>query len=51
MDDVSCAGNESSLIECSHISNHNCGHSEDVSVQCQCKLNSYVAIIYLVWTL
>ena len=35
MDDVSCAGNESSLIECSHISDHNCRHSEDVSVQCQ----------------
>ena len=35
MDDVSCAGSESSLIDCPHISSHNCGHGEDVSVQCQ----------------
>ena len=35
MDDVRCVGNESSLIECQHISRHNCGHGEDVSVQCR----------------
>ena len=35
MDDVSCVGSESSLINCPHISDHNCGHNEDVSVQCQ----------------
>ena len=35
MDDVSCVGSESSLVDCPHISRHNCGHNEDVSVQCQ----------------
>ena len=35
MDNVRCVGNEYSLIECQHISRHNCGHSEDASVQCQ----------------
>ena len=35
MDDVRCVGNESSLIECQHISRHNCGHYEDASVQCR----------------
>ena len=38
MADVSCAGSESSLINCPHISRHNCGHHKDVSVQCQCKI-------------
>ena len=35
MDDVRCIGNETSLTDCPHIMNHNCGHSEDASVRCQ----------------
>ena len=36
LDDVSCAGSESELLECPHngIGNHNCDHSEDASVRC-----------------
>ena len=34
LDDVACVGNESSLFNCSHNSNHNCGHYEDASVRC-----------------
>uniref|UniRef100_A0A1X7UUM2 SRCR domain-containing protein n=1 Tax=Amphimedon queenslandica TaxID=400682 RepID=A0A1X7UUM2_AMPQE len=36
LDDVRCAGNESSLLECMHnpIGSHNCDHSKDVGVSC-----------------
>ena len=36
LDDVSCIGSESELLECPHngIGNHNCDHSEDASVRC-----------------
>lgn len=36
LDDVSCDGNESRLIDCRHrgLGNHNCGHNEDVGVTC-----------------
>ena len=36
MDDVECVGVESWLSSCIHTSTHNCGHSEDASVQCGC---------------
>ncbi len=35
MDDVACVGTEQSLLACSFITSHNCGHPEDVSVTCQ----------------
>ena len=34
MDDVGCAGNESTLISCPHLSNHDCYHNEDAGVYC-----------------
>ena len=34
MDDVHCTGTESTLINCTHITNHNCYHGEDAGVRC-----------------
>jgi len=37
MDDVKCTGSENTIFECEHrnpLGRHNCGHSEDVSVEC-----------------
>ena len=34
MDDVSCTGRETRLVDCTYTTTHNCGHSEDVSVRC-----------------
>ena len=36
LDDVNCRGNETMLSECRHRSwgEHNCDHSEDVSIIC-----------------
>ena len=40
LDDLRCTGREASLLECRHngINSHNCGHSEDASVICECYL-------------
>ena len=40
LDDLHCTGREASLLECRHngINSHNCGHSEDASVTCECYL-------------
>ena len=37
MDDVKCTGSENTIFECDHkkpLENHNCGHPEDVGVEC-----------------
>ena len=37
LDDVSCLGTESRLVDCRYTANHNCIHFEDASVSCQGK--------------
>ena len=34
MDDVSCSGEESTLLNCSHVQTSDCDHSEDAGVIC-----------------
>ena len=34
LDNVGCSGTESALIQCNHITSHNCGHYEDAGVRC-----------------
>ena len=36
LDELQCTGNETSLAECGHLGwgEHNCVHSEDVSILC-----------------
>ena len=41
MDDVRCIGNEAYLTNCTHITNHNCGHREDAGVRCTRKYCMY----------
>ena len=35
LDDVNCIGTENSLLNCTHLTTHNCGHYEDAGVACQ----------------
>ena len=34
LDDVQCIGNENRLLDCPHITAHNCAHNEDAGVAC-----------------
>ena len=34
MDNVDCTGDETILTSCPYLSNHNCGHVEDVAIVC-----------------
>ena len=34
LDNVQCSGNEQKLLDCSHLTIHNCGHYEDAGVAC-----------------
>ena len=42
LESLGCSGVESTLIECSHpsINVHNCDHSDDAGVLCNCELLS-----------
>ena len=37
VDDLACNGTERRLQECRFSSEHNCNHSEDAGVQCECE--------------
>ena len=37
IDEARCTGSESHLTNCTHITDHNCCHSEDAGVRCACK--------------
>ena len=37
LDNVNCAGTEQNLVDCPHITNDNCAHSEDAGVTCPCE--------------
>jgi hypothetical protein len=49
LDDLGCTGTEDSLFDCSNrgIGVHNCGHSEDVGVVCQCTFDEFVWVLDL----
>ena len=34
IDNAHCTGNESTLMSCTHLSDHNCGHHKDAGVSC-----------------
>ena len=48
IDDVACTGTESFLTSCTHISTHNCGHSEDAGVSCSGKFPSVERLNYCI---
>ena len=35
MNNVHCSGEEATLAECQHNTNHNCNHLEDAAVDCE----------------
>ena len=40
MDNVRCNGTEQFLTNCTHNTNHYCGHYRDAGVKCACKYNN-----------
>merc|ERR1712087_156909 len=45
LDEVRCTGNERRLFDCPHsgIGSHDCGHHEDVGIDCLLGLKEYVS--------
>ena len=48
LDDLDCNGNESSILNCSHkaFGVNNCGHDEDVAIQCMSGEAHFVSFFY-----
>ena len=44
IDDVSCIGNETNLLNCTHLTTHNCAHSEDAGVVCSGEISNDLSI-------
>ena len=40
MDNVNCIGNETSLLDCTHLTENNCGPTEGAGVIC-CNIRKY----------
>ena len=49
LDDLQCTGREMSLYGCPSVAmgEHNCGHSEDVSVNCSCNIPQSREYLYI----
>ncbi len=43
LDNLKCSGNEQTLLKCSYSDTHNCDHSEDAGVRCQCRWSVFIA--------
>jgi len=44
MDDVNCDGSETNILDCSHLSDHNCGSSEGAGVICEEEIGTLVTL-------
>lgn len=51
IDDLGCSGNEWGLNQCPSLPwySHNCGHSEDAGVSCNCKYNIDLNSFFLIY--
>ena len=47
LNNVACAGTEQNLIDCTHITNHNCAHSKDAGVDCPGKQTLFSSLTVL----
>ena len=51
MDNVRCNGTEQFLTNCTHNTNHYCGHNKDAGVKCTCKYNSIMCTTFSIFYL